>query len=1233
MKKQFIYTLLILCMFGKLCAQTFTPYKTYTYSRTYLEPVTYNASSPASNNTKKQVQSVQYTDGLGRPKQDIAIGATYGGNDLVSTYFYDPATGRQTRQYLPVAKAGTLGAMQGVSEADINNYYGVDNAFAEVKTENSPLSRPIETAAPGNAWKMAGGKTKKMEYLLIGQDEIKKYTAVSDDNENVFEPVVAQIVNYAKGSLHKLRSTDEDGNVAVVYKNSLGQTLVTRQENGAEKLDTHYLYNQYGQLVMIVPPKASAQGTLDQTAKDQLCYIYRYDAKGRLIEKKLPGKGKEQMVYDKADRLILYRDAKMTTDGKWLLTKYDTFGRVVYTGFFTGWNRADLQNLIANMVIIEKPDSTGFGRNGLQIYYSNDYFADFNTALSVNYYDTYPTGTPAKPTLITETTLSSDNLADRSTKTMPTAYYVKNISDDSWTKTYYWYDQRGRSIGAQEINHLGGVTITHTELDWAGITQKVETRHQRTATSTSINVKERFVYNTRNYLQEHYHQVNSNAEELLAKYTYNELGQVTNKQVGGLPSSGGVGGGFLQSIDYNYNVRGWLTNINNVDTLGSKLFAYKINYNQRDGLETPNLDYPNLKVQPRYNGNIAEVAWKAVDYDGHIPAATPQRQGFVYDKANRISAGLYQLPGNPAIKANSEIIENYDPNGNITKLKRTGMLQKGQVKMIDNLTYNIVGNRLSSVTDAANNITGYEVGGRAISYDANGNMTAMADKGISAIAYNFLNLPEQVTHTNVTKYYYRADGVKTKKAFTLNNALGSTTTNTEYLDGFVYTTGDDVVQAAFRETDSSTLKAATAGEEEAFVSGEERAVPQQSGMVLAYFPTAEGYYDYTNNRYIYQYKDHLGNVRSSYTKNSAGALTILDRNDYYAFGMNMYTQTSVYDATGTPLNNKYNQKELQETGFYDYGWRQYMPDLGRWFGMDKLSETYSSTSPYAYVMNNPVMMFDPDGKVSYSWIAGLYNGAKAGGETTYSDFDSNGNWGSSSFSPMGSGEVTSFYNFLAGGGTGNYTYFTGTASMSSSYNSSQGAYNGTMDLGIGHNITIKDNSQNQSGNWLDVIGTANDYRDNIGGAFADNAGLTRLGTNGSLYFPTANGRVFYGNQFVRTASLAKWGKLASKGAIWVNVGIGGYKTYQGIQQDGGKFGYNAQRASVGATAGVLSGWGGAEAGAYMGAEFGATVGSLFPGAGTAIGGVIGGVAGGIIGAFGGGMWGQAVGEGSVDAYY
>ncbi|NIF07853.1 hypothetical protein F3J23_20705 [Chryseobacterium sp. Tr-659] len=42
-----------------------------------------------------------------------------------------------------------------------------------------------------------------------------------------------------------------------------------------------------------------------------------------------------------------------------------------------------------------------------------------------------------------------------------------------------------------------------------------------------------------------------------------------------------------------------------------------------------------------------------------------------------------------------------------------------------------------------------------------------------------------------------------------------------------------------------------------------------------------------------------------------------------------------------------------------------MPDLGRWNGMDQLSEEYHAASPYAYVMNNPASLVDPDGR----WIS------------------------------------------------------------------------------------------------------------------------------------------------------------------------------------------------------------------------------------------------------------------------
>ena len=177
----------------------------------------------------------------------------------------------------------------------------------------------------------------------------------------------------------------------------------------------------------------------------------------------------------------------------------------------------------------------------------------------------------------------------------------------------------------------------------------------------------------------------------------------------------------------------------------------------------------------------------------------------------------------------------------------------------------------------------------------------------------------------------------------------------------------------------------------------------------------------------------------------------------------MQGYSSAFDRAGGVYNYKYNQKELQETGFYDYGWRQYMPDLGRWFGMDQLSEKYHMASPYAYAVNNPVMFYDIDGRDLPGWLQNLWDATKNNQVTTFSGFGSDGSPSSVSFGgSFSSSQFTSFVNFLQGGGTGNFTFWTVNASMSSSYNSSQGAYDSTMDLGIGYNINITDS---KAGAW------------------------------------------------------------------------------------------------------------------------------------------------------------------------
>ncbi|PQA96423.1 RHS repeat-associated core domain-containing protein [Chryseobacterium piscicola] len=109
----------------------------------------------------------------------------------------------------------------------------------------------------------------------------------------------------------------------------------------------------------------------------------------------------------------------------------------------------------------------------------------------------------------------------------------------------------------------------------------------------------------------------------------------------------------------------------------------------------------------------------------------------------------------------------------------------------------------------------------------------------------------------------------------------------------------------------------------------------------------------------------MGNVRLSYGRNSTGALEITDNNDYYPLGMNHFKTGTAFFGQGSYKNYKYSNKELQETGMYSYGWREYMPDLGRWNGIDQLAENYLSTSTYAYVANNPISLTDPDGRWIY----------------------------------------------------------------------------------------------------------------------------------------------------------------------------------------------------------------------------------------------------------------------------
>jgi len=96
-------------------------------------------------------------------------------------------------------------------------------------------------------------------------------------------------------------------------------------------------------------------------------------------------------------------------------------------------------------------------------------------------------------------------------------------------------------------------------------------------------------------------------------------------------------------------------------------------------------------------------------------------------------------------------------------------------------------------------------------------------------------------------------------------------------------------------------------------------------------------------------------------RNDNGMPQVIQKNDYYPFGLLMQQRTDI-----APNKNRYlyNGKEYISEGdlnWYDYGKRFYDPVIGHWPSPDPRAEKYFSWSPYNYAADNPILYIDPKG--------------------------------------------------------------------------------------------------------------------------------------------------------------------------------------------------------------------------------------------------------------------------------
>jgi RHS repeat-associated protein len=108
-----------------------------------------------------------------------------------------------------------------------------------------------------------------------------------------------------------------------------------------------------------------------------------------------------------------------------------------------------------------------------------------------------------------------------------------------------------------------------------------------------------------------------------------------------------------------------------------------------------------------------------------------------------------------------------------------------------------------------------------------------------------------------------------------------------------------------------------------------------------------------SQQYFY-HPDHLGS--SSFVTDAAGLVE--QHMQYLPYGeLFVNQQNSTYDT-----RYKFSAKELDnETGYNYFGARYYDSDLSVWLSVDPLSDKYPESSPYMYVLGNPVKLIDPNG--------------------------------------------------------------------------------------------------------------------------------------------------------------------------------------------------------------------------------------------------------------------------------
>ena len=848
------------------------------------------------------MRTVQYFDGIGQPTVSVSTSGS-NGETAYSLSTYD-ALGREESTYLPVVTDYSVSYKSPSTVASNSVSFYQNDATAYTMTHYDALNRITSVEQPGAAWRQAD-KRQRLVYGTNSSGEVLHYEAHVNQN-SLIKPENSSYTYYPAGTLTKETRYDADNKKVETFRDLYGNVVLQRVDN---TLCTYYVYDEIGRLRYVLSPEYQKHGT-----KAIFGYEYRYDNRGRIVKKILPGAEYIQYWYDNADRVICTQDGMMRRFGNhcYRVTVYDRLGRLAIQVRCTSYLP------VANRVITATYSSNTSGFLGTGYVLPSDFTIDLgNPQLEVvNYYDSHDFLNRNPYSCFSGMSVTpSVSQAGQLTGSITVA------TNGEYLSQVMVYDLRGNLV-TKKSRELGGHVVTH-QCSYS-YTNQVESSSYAVDAGygSSLTLSESVGHNTYTDKVSSYSLSVAHggpAASTTMTYTHDLLGRLSGVS---RPFSGNVSG----DISYGYDMHGWPTGIT-TNSFREELFY-------AGGLGTP-----------CYNGNISCMKWSNDSYS--------QKRGykFTYDNANRMSRAAYGECESLDNRTGryDEMLE-YNDNGNITHVWRWGKKQNGKYGKIDNLNIHYHGNQLSDVEEDALELqyTGsfdYK-GSRGSQYGYNENGSLLFDKSrnIAYITYDVSNNPKQIYYTNgnVTRYVYTPSGQKLRvvhytavpnvshpvgtKPLELPQSLILYVDSTDYLlDGRLMMKNGRIDKVLF---DGGYCRATPAG------------------------TTSDSLSFYYYNR------DHLGNVRE--VVDASG--TVQQVTNYYPFGTPYCDDVSVLNSDLQPF--KYNGKELDTMhglNTYDYGARQHDPILCRWDRIDPLCEKYYGISPYAYCANNPVRFIDEHG--------------------------------------------------------------------------------------------------------------------------------------------------------------------------------------------------------------------------------------------------------------------------------